>query len=145
MGIDWEEAFIAADGRPLIHEGKYKVQCLKHEIGRSHHNSIKMFLMFKIVEGTYMETELFMAANLKDSKTGKQFKKIPPGSKYYQNWVIANHGKLPARGDRMSPRIFKNRIFEVQVRTTKPRFPDGTAKPECFHYSIVDYLIRREA
>ena len=144
MGIDWEESFVADDKRPLIPEGKYKAQCIKHEPGRSHHNSIKMFLRFKIIEGPCMETELFMAMNLMDSKTGKRFKKVPLGSKYYKSWVIANYGKLPAKGERMSPRIFKSGIFEVQVRTTKPRFPDGTAKPRCFHYSVVDYLFRRE-
>ena len=43
----------------------------------------------------------------------------------------------------MPSKIFMNGIFEAVVRTVKPKFPDGTEKPEWFHYSIVDYLKRR--
>ncbi len=81
-----------------------------------------------------------MAMNLIDTKTGKPFKKVPRGSKYFEQWVIANNNIQPSRKDRMSSAIFKNGIFEAVVRTVKPKFPDGTEKPKCFHYSIVDYL-----
>ena len=100
-----------------------------------------MFLTLKIVTpGQYTDTELFMAMNLIDTKTNKPFKKVPRGSKYFEQWVIANKNIHPRRNDRMSPAIFKNGIFEAVVRTVKPKFHDGTDKPECFHYSIVDYL-----
>lgn len=34
---------------------------------------------------------------------------------YYAEWVIANGGKPPKRGDRMSPRRFVGKRFLVQV------------------------------
>jgi hypothetical protein len=136
-----EEDFVADEIRPLIPEGTYQVCCIKIEKGASHFRSLKMFLIFKIVTpGQYMDTELFMAMNLIDTKTGKPFKKVPRGSKYFEQWVIANNNIHPRRKDRMSPAIFKNGIFEAVVRTVKPKFPDGTEKPESFHYSVVDYL-----
>ncbi len=65
------------------------------------------------------------------------------GTKYYQNWVIANGNKMPERRERMSSRVFLNGMFEVCVETVKPKFPDKEEKPECFHYSIVRYIKRR--
>ena len=136
-----EDDFEADETRPLIPEGSYQVCCIRIEKGASHFRSLKMFLRFKIVNpGQYFETELFMAMNLIDTKTGKPFKKVPRGSKYFEQWVIANNNIHPRRKDRMSSTIFKNSVFEAIVRTVKPKFPDGTEKPECFHYSVVDYL-----
>jgi hypothetical protein len=140
-GEEKEEDFVADENRPLIPEGTYQVCCIRTEKGTSHFRSLKMFLRFKIVDpGQYMETELFMAMNLINTRTGKPSKKVPTGSKYFEQWVIANKNISPSRNDRMSSAIFKNGIFEAVVRTVKPKFPDGTEKPECFHYSVVDYL-----
>lgn len=136
-----EDDFEADETRALIPEGNYQVCCIRIEKGHSHYKTYKMFLWFKIIDpGQYMDTELFMAINLIYAKTGKPFKKVPRGSKYFEQWVIANNNIHPRRKDRMSSAIFKNGIFEAVVRTVKPKFSDGTEKPECFHYSVVDYL-----
>lgn len=136
-----EEDFFADEIRPLIPEGTYQVCCIRIEKGASHFRSLKMFLRFKIVDpGQHMGSELFMAMNLINTKTGKPFKQVPRGSKYFEQWVIANKNIHPSRNDRMSSKIFMNGIFEAVVRTVKPKFQDGTEKPECFRYSVVDYL-----
>lgn len=141
-----EDSLFADESRPLIPEGIYQVSCVRIEKAASHFRELKMFLHFKIVTpGQYMETELFMAMNMIDTKTGKPFKKVPRGSKYYEQWVLANNNIFPIRNDRMPPRIFLNGVFEAVVRTVKPKFPDGTNKPDNFHYSIVDYMKRRLA
>jgi len=141
-----EDDFVADEQRPLIPEGGYQVQCTKIEKAASHFKSYKMFLTFKIVDpGQYFETGLFMAMNLIDTKTNKPFKKVPCGSKYFEQWVIANHNIKPCRKDRMSSKIFKDGVYEAVVKTVKPKFDDGTEKPECFHYSIVSYLKRKLA
>ena len=139
-----EDDFEADETRPLIPEGTYHVCCIKIDKAASHFKSYKMFLTFKIVTpGQYMGMELFMAMNLIDTKTNKPFKKVPRGSKYFEQWVIANNNIHPCRKDRMSSKIFKDGVFEAVVRTVKPKFEDGTEKPECFHYSIVAYLKRK--
>jgi hypothetical protein len=130
-----EDYLVAGESWPLIPEGVYQVQCIHYEKGRSHHNSTKLFLHFNIIEGQYFGKELFMAINLTDCRTGKEFKKVPSGSKYYESWVIANNNQLPSRGDRMSLKIFKDHVFQVKTRIVKPKFNDGTEKPICFHYT----------
>jgi hypothetical protein len=130
-----EDDFVADESRPLIPEDTYQVRCTRFEKG-TYKGSDKMYVYFKIVsDGEYKGTELFMPMN--------QFKKVPIGSKYYEQWVIANGNILPLRHDRMSPAIFKDGYFEAVVRTVKPKFEDKTQKPECFHYSIVAYLKER--
>jgi hypothetical protein len=143
-GEQKEDDLVADEKRPLIPDGTYQVCCIGLEKGTSHFKSLKMFLIFKIVDPSqYNETKLFMAMNLIDTKTGKPFKKVPRGSKYYEQWIIANKNIHPSRNDRMSSAIFKDGIFEAVVRTVKPKFPDGTEKPESFHYSVIDYLKKR--
>jgi hypothetical protein len=142
--IKKEDDYLAEEIRPLIPEGTYQVCCLRFEKGVSHRGAYKMFLTLKIINpGQYMGTEIFMSINLLDTRTGKPFKKVPRGSKYYEQWVIANNNIPPKRNDRMSPEVFKNGVFEAIVRTVRPKFPDGTEKPLCFHYSVADYFKRR--
>jgi hypothetical protein len=143
---DDEEYFEANDHRPLIPEGTYDVCCIKIGEGVSHYNSLKLFLTFRIIsQGQYEGIELAMYINVTYSKTGKRYKQVPRGSKYFQQWVIANNNNLPARHDKMSRIKFKNAVFEAVIKTVKPKFPDGTEQPECFHYSKVSYLKRRLA
>ena len=140
-----EDYLVAGESWPLIPEDVYQAQCIHYEKGRSHHNSTKLFLHFNIIEGKYFEKRLFMAINLTDCRTGKEFKKVSSGSKYYESWVIANNNQLPSRGDRMSPRIFKDHVFQVKTRIVTRKFDDGTEKPRCFHYTVIDHLIQRLA
>ena len=136
-----DDGFEADDSRPLIPEGFYKVRGIKREKVYLHNRTPKLIVTFKITSpAQYEGTELFMAINLIDTKTGKEFKKVPSGSKYYEQWVIANGNIKPSRKDRMSPVIFINGYFEAYVRTVKPKFKDGTYKPDTFYYSIIDYL-----
>ncbi len=143
---DKEDDFVASEPRPLIPEGIYKVRCIKIGKGVSQSNTFKMFLTFKIIDpGEYMGTELFMYINLIDTKTGKPFEKVPIGSKYYKQWVIANKNILPCRGDRMSSLIFKKGVFEAVVKTVKSKNEDGTENPDSFNYSKIDCLKKKIA
>jgi hypothetical protein len=133
-----EENIKAGETYPLITEGTYGVQCIEVQKGIFCFGSFKIFLKFKITSPSIHEgTELFMAMN--------QYEKVPPGSRYYEQWVIANGNIKPTRNDRMSPTIFKNHFFEAVIRTVKPKFKDKTEKPECFYYSVIDYLKKRIA
>jgi hypothetical protein len=135
---------IAGESPPLILEGIYCVQCDEcKEVYYQAYNSNKLLLRFRIIEGQYESTELCMFINLTDPRTGKRYKEFTPNTAYYVNWVVANNENLPPRKDRMSYRIFKNKIFEAKVRTTKRRFHDGMAMPKCLNYSVIDYLIKR--
>ena len=130
---------------PLIPAGVYKAVCFHYEIGISHLHSQKLFLHFRIIEeGPYYEKMLFMAINMADNK-GRIKKSFGQRSKLYESWVIANFNQRPDSTDSIEFRIFINSIFEVKVRTTKPKYNDGSEKPGCFHYSIIDRLTTRLA
>ena len=51
------------------------------------------------------------------------------------NWM------RPSKNARMSPRLFKNKIFRVWTRTTIPKQPNGKLMPDTFKYSIVDSIL----
>ena len=131
---DFEEYFEAGAPRPLIPEGTYKARVIKYK-KQNYRWGEKITLTYQITEPyKYEGIELPMYMNA--------YKKYHSSSTYYEAWVIAT-GKIPPRTDRMSPAIFRNGLFEVVVATVKPKFKDGTEKPDCLHYSKIDYLKRR--
>jgi hypothetical protein len=129
--------FLCRDNpRPLIPEGIYEAVCISFDDSFCFGKCRKLFLAFKIItQGPHLGTELFMAFNM--AYNGK----IAAGSKYYKTWCMANNWQKPTRNAIMSPRIFKNKIFEVKVRTTQPKH-NGAAMPKDFHYSVVDSIIK---
>ena len=66
--------------------------------------------------------------------------KIKTGSKYYKTWTMVNGWNKPTRNAKMSPRLFKNKIFKVKTRTVKPQH-NGNEMPEHFWYSVVDEIV----
>ncbi len=125
----FEGYFEAGEERAFVPEGNYKVHYVKGEMNY-YHGTPKIYLWFQIIEPyEHKGTELFMAMNA--------FKKVPPGAKYYQQWVIANDNITPARKDRMSPSIFRNGIFNAIVRTVKQRNKNASK------YSVIDSLTEK--
>ncbi len=138
-----EENLMADEQRILIPEGVYQVNCIRIEES-NYMGSFKLYIHFKIINCKgHQNKDLYMAINMTDCKSKKHFNKVPRGSKYFEQWVIANKNKFPSMDDKMSPQLFINGNFEAVVRNVKPKFKDRTDKPECFHYSIVDYLKKR--
>jgi hypothetical protein len=142
---DLGEELIAGEDRKLIPEGKYSAQCIdvKREMVGQRTNkgtfarTPKIILKFKLLEGQVQGEEIPMYINA-------DYKPFPAGSKFYQCWVIAK-GRKPARRDRLTLEVFKDHIFTVGVKTVKPKFEDGTEKPECLWYSRVDEIYEKQA
>jgi hypothetical protein len=44
-------------------------------------------------------------------------------SRYLQEWIRANDGRPPNRGDRVSPRIFSRRLARVQIEDANSQIP----------------------
>jgi hypothetical protein len=82
-----------------------------------------------------MGTELFLAFNM--AYNGK----MPTGNKYFKTWCMVNNWNRPTRNAIMSPRIFKNKVFDILVRTVKPPH-NGIAMPKDFYYSVVDSIVK---
>lgn len=90
----------------------------------------KLYLWFKIVDGTNEGPEIFMPFNV--------YSKIVRNSKYYKAWVTAK-GSKPKKNDRMSPKVFKGKVFLIKVRTVmKGRELEALGEDK---YSVVDDII----
>ncbi len=120
------------DPLPRIPAGNYEVQSFKVEKRPYLSGERKLYVHYRIIDGEYQGTELFCSYNF-------NYRAFPKGSKYYTDWSIANEGR-PTRRDKMSPNIFRNKIFCVKVRDAEPKYGDGKPKPEMFHYSVVDRI-----
>jgi hypothetical protein len=136
----FKEDLIAGEDRKLIPEGKYTAQCIEAKKGMVGQRTTKgtfartpkIILKFRLIEGQFLGEVILMYINA-------DYKPFPAGSKFYQCWVIAK-GRKPARRDRMPLDVFKDHIFIVGVKTVKPKFEDGTEKPEPFWYSRVNEI-----
>jgi len=93
----------------------------------------KLYLWWKIISiGPHEGKELFMAFNV--------FKKITKSSKYYEAWVLANKGVRPKKNDRMSPKVFKDKIFSIRTRTVISSKKQGEID-KADRYSVVDEIL----
>lgn len=131
--------FVCDDNyRPLIDDGIYQAQCIKHDSSFVLGKARKLFLHFKIIEdGKYNGTRLFMAFNMPYDG------RVKAGSKYYKTWVMVNDWMKPSRNAKMTPRHFLNRIYKVRTRTVRPKHNDKLM-PETFRYSVVDEILTVE-
>lgn len=113
-----------------IKHGIYEAQCVEIKKGQ-YYKWNKIYLKFQIIQGEYMGVELWIPFNLYD--------KVTRASKYYEAWVVANKGIRPKPNDRMSPKLFRDKIFKVKVETVTH---DGKQRklPEDEQYSIVREL-----
>ena len=126
---------IADELPPRIQPGKYEAICYEAKLGTSWGRAPRMFLRFRIYGGRCDGTELFMACTCNLTS-----KKMSHRHKYYQQWTIAN-GSPPRKNQRLSPKVFLNRMFQVLVRDTSRRFPNKEPYPDCLQYSVIETLI----
>jgi len=106
------------EGTDLIRipDGIYQGQCIKYEPGLCFGKNKKLFLHFQITtEGEEFGKVIVMCFNV-------------------------NYKKLP-KGDRLSSKVFMNKVFKFTARTVKPKFNTGQVKPEFLWYSVIDELI----
>lgn len=123
------------DYKSLIPDGIYEGQCVGYDSKFCLGKTRKTFLNFKIIsEGEHHGTKLFMAFNMPYNW------RIKTGSKYYKTWAMVNDWQKPSRNAKMSPRLFKNKIFRIKTRTVKPQH-NGKEMPKDFWYSVVDEIL----
>ena len=120
----------------LVPPGHYEVVFEEAERARAFSSRIKIFLHFRISQqGSHLNKRLFMSANFPDGG------RLPLSSKFLKMWILANHGKQPARQDRLSTKIFRNKTFLANVKTVETDFR-GNDRPEDERYSVIDTLLK---
>lgn len=127
------------DYKPLIPDGEYIAQCIGYDSQFLFGKTRKTFLYFKILsEGKYFGIKLFMAFNMPYNG------RIKTGSKFYKTWCMVNDWRRPSRNTKMSPRLFKNKIYTIKTRTVRPKHNDQPM-PDQYLYSIVDKILKVNA
>jgi len=95
---------------------------------------LKIFLWFQMLTpGEWIGREFFMACNVPPKG------KWTASCKFWLAWVLAA-GRRPNRADRMSPAIFKGKVFRVRMRTVL-KTAKQTHRTPAQQYSVVDELL----
>lgn len=129
------QKLVQAEEMPTtILPGEYDAICYDVERGISWGGRENIYIKFKIYGGAFDGAELFMACTFKIKS------KMSYRHKYYQQFSIANGGP-PFRGQRLSPCIFKNKMYRVLVRDTVRKFPNQRMMPRFLQYSVVDTIL----
>ena len=131
-----KEEFVCQENYwPLIPDGKYEAICKKYDDKFCFGKARKVFLTFQITSpGKFNGVELFMVFNMPLKGRLKR------GSRYYKTWVMLNGWKHPSRNTKMTPRIFLNKVYEVETATVKPKH-NGGETPAALYYSKVENIL----
>ena len=121
----------------LVPAGDYEVSFVRVEEKKLWGRS-RAFLHFRVIQpGEHFGVLLFMAVTLPANG------RFSMSSKYLQQWSLAA-GKRPSRHDRLTTRVFRNKIFLARVRTVTQDH-DSKEREATWHYSVIDKLVEVRA
>jgi hypothetical protein len=119
---------------PRIPEGDhYEVQFVRAE---KHYqwDGWKLFMWVKVLTpGEWFGKDVYMACSLPPKGRWSS------SHKYWLAWVLAA-GRRPTRADRMSTKVFLNKIFRVRIRIVR-KTAKGIRRTAEQEYSVVDELL----
>ena len=127
--------------RPLVPEQQCEATCVAHKITfQKLYNRNVLVLTFQLLDEQYPGVRLQRYLPVS--------KRAGRSSAYYREWVIANAGILPRRGDRLSPKKFHGKLFRVEVKTVRSGW-HGRPLPETLCYSkvaaVLELLVTNES
>jgi len=136
-GVGWPILDLrpARDPAPLIPPGEYDAGAIGARVHPSIGGRLKFFLTLEIIGGEADGVRVEFICALPSKGRG-----VPSSSKFYRAWVTANGGRSPGRKDRMNPSVFKNRLFQIRVRTVM-KDHQGRPLAAAHQYSVVDELL----
>jgi len=114
---------------PRLEPGRYEGQCIFARIYRDpQFRSWKALLRFRLILSRQQVCGFFHLGQGDKPKAGTR-------SKYRRAWIIAN-GDAPRKRQVLSPRVFRGKIFEIEVCSVTRAF-DGREHPPGAGYSTV--------
>ena len=129
----------AANVPPLVPVGEYSVVFSRASVGVFQKVG-RTFLWFKIfTPGDHVGAELYLSC--RHPADGRRHFGL--GSKMVAAATIAL-GHLPKRRNRITTRIFREKVFRARVRTVV-KDATGRARPRESQYSVIDSLLSLEA
>ncbi len=131
---DFPELDIRArdDADPLIEEGPYDARAVRcsEEVFTYGKRKVAKFVMWLLILGPkHQGVILKFFAELPGGR-----RNVSQSAKYRRAWQAVARRKAP-KGDRLSPRVFKNRLIHVLVGTSKK------SGAPVNHYSVVTEII----
>jgi len=97
----------------------------------------KVFLWFKLITpGDWYGQEFYMACNVPSNG------RWTASCKFWQAWVLAT-GERPARPNRMSTSVFRNKVFRVRLRKVL-KTAKQIARTPAQRYSVIDELLEAQ-
>lgn len=125
---------MADDSKPLIPEGTYSIQYLRHE-KRKYHGDDKLYVYFQVVtQGPVFGTQLFKIYNYYSSP--------PAGSQLFKD-LHRLSGKRVKKNSRFSMELFQKDILLALIRTVK-KDSNQVPLPEYMQYSVIGLILGRE-
>lgn len=122
----------------LVPDGEYVMVFSRASVGNFQKVG-RTFLWFKIcTPGDHLGKELYLAC--RHPADGKR--RFGLGSKLVQAATVAL-GQLPKRRDRLSTKIFRDKVFRARVRTVV-KDAAGRTRPRGSQYSVIDALLTVE-
>ena len=121
---------------PRYSPGEYLVRCVGADTYPDpRFKSYKCRLDFRFMDREGTVSGFFHLGSGEQPKAGR-------GSEYRRAWVIAN-GEQPRKRQRLSQRVFQDKVFRVRVDDTRKRY-DGREHPEAEVYSTVKEILALE-
>ncbi|MFY4729117.1 hypothetical protein [Nitrospira sp. BLG_2] len=121
-----------------VDPGEYEVNFVRAEQKKNFWGRGRIFLHFRIIQpGPALNVVLFMSATLPTSG------RFTLSSKFLQQWCLAA-GRRPARHDRLSTKVFRDKVFLAAVRTVTTG-ANGEARSSELQYSVIDRLLEVRA
>jgi hypothetical protein len=108
---DWEP-IAADDPRALLPVGDYQVLCT-----RAMHRSYAIYHRHAIVLSLQICEEPYVGIVIERFYNVPADRKIPRGSDYFREWILANDGVKPHRRERMHKKKFVGKLFRASVVT----------------------------
>jgi hypothetical protein len=139
-----DDALSAVPYPVRVPDGEYLAFCKHvHHDRQSRSYGERVYLDFQIFEGEYVGKIIRMF--LRPS--------VFPTSNFYRAWAVAHGGPPRSRNTRMSPQIFRGKLFRALTATVKPKhritghdgkIRPGPCLPEAFWYSKISCLLTLE-
>jgi hypothetical protein len=117
---------------PRVPQGRYQARCTAVKLYRDPRFGWKIRLEFFLISNFTYVYGFYNGGHKDHPRFGR-------GSRYRRDWSMVNGGP-PKKRQRLTPRIFLDKIFEVQVGDTRRTF-DGKKHFEGDVYSTVKAII----
>ena len=129
-----KEEIVAEEQRRRIPPGSYEAICYDMNLKQGQGGTWKVYLQFRISSGEYDGTELFMCCPKPDGKLRERHK-------LHKQMSLAL-GRPLSKGERLSKKIFINKLYTIQVRYTFRKFDETNQKmPDFMQYTVIGTIL----